>query len=1406
MNKKSFLTVVVVLFIAVALFAFAACSENGGTATTEKKVISLTPQVPDTEFVIGQIDFSTISLIVEYADGEKKTVFLTESMIDSSDLSKVRDGAQPGMRQIRVSYDGFSTKINLKLVLATSSFYTVRVVGGYVSAINGEAIVAPVIPADGESFSDSYEAGTVLTLIWKTVEGRHFDRWTVDNVEIAGESIINVTVNSDVEYRAYSSSVFNTVSFVTGFDDLSVKPKTTNVLNERDIETLEKDGYVFLGWTTDEIDETAARSGYKLNRITFPYGVTRDTTLYGVWTPIGITYRKITGGYAVAAFDGEVAELVIPETYDGEPVIEIYADAFKAPKCEGITKITLPSSLKTVGEGAFAQCTRLTEIAVSTGSENFLSDDGVLFDAEKKKLYSYPAAKVKAVYVVPEETTEIAEKAFFDAAVGGITLGSNVKRIGSRAFDGATISYVDFYDVNPSEINVANYIFNGNVSQICVAESKKSIIEKASYDFTRFADKIVTSRNTLDKIGSYSTVEPDGKKASTVYRVIQNVNFELSGKTAEILTTSRDVNAYTLQIYTQDAFGYTITSLGPSAFARCTDLNEFRIPAGSKLERICDGALDDTPWAENLTSDAIIANEVYYKYLGNAETVKLGSVRIDKIAEGAFSGKIGLKYLDVTDNASLKTIAAYAFYGCVDFRGFKCKRNENGNGLYLKKEVEKIGAYAFYGTAVTGVTIQPEDRTTVHDWKEIGEYAFGKCDLLSFVQMPVGLNAIANTAFVGCTALEKFEIDGENARFEVYDGVLYQKNDDGYTLLCYPSGKICGEFDPSVTTERNYASSITKDETLYIGHNEKTKVGDVYFDGAKTDLFMTVFVEDETKLQSGHDGVILYGERPLRETTEIVNGTPDGEKTFSVIDGSGKERFLLYDAEKENYYYYTTLKVTEFAPYSLKDANIGALIIPEATTEIDSDAIDVKGLTYVLFKSNPTKNYKDIFTKAQPTYVVIPENVMVDANRRKFYNDSVVQAEKDKTSVPYKFFYAYNSDGEYFDDNVLYGLNAENGTVAVVRTSRSAASVTVPEEVYAYKYTDGSVANFVANDKKRVLAYSFFGGKLKEVSLRRIDELCNYAFTEAYEMTKLDLNGDFISKLGSEVFGGKFGNGLFIYDYRNGAELYDSVENWRKGLEFFTYGVSANRKAAKYLISDPKGAFAVIEYLNGEEKVFVELQYEKVTAEELAAIKAAIGKKGYDVTSFERNDGEIVSVFDEYLLEYNQILTCVFTPKEYVVYVYASENVVFDENFEFVSKNETGLVKYETRAVYAENYAFEPLRGGGKYTFYKFYSGDTIIESNGVWTYDFEGEAELLLIIGYKLTLKNGDEDFGEKTVFFGKEFELSVPTGEEGKRFVGWELVTGETKTQITDGNGKSLDVWSETSSDDYVVCAKWE
>lgn len=1418
MKRKSIVFVCFALLVIVALFAFTACSENGGTGKDEKKIVSLTAEVPETDFVIGQIDYSKIPLIVKYNNGETKTVFLTENMIDPSDRAKLLDGAQPGTRQIRVAYEGFSTKIDLKLVLPKTSYYTITLVGGYVSAVNGTKIVSPVIPEDGGSFSESYAAGTVLTLTWKTVSGKHFERWTVDNVEIDGESIINVTVNANVEYRAYSSSVVNTVSFVVGFDDLAVKPKTTNVLNERDIETLAKDGYVFLGWTTDQINETDARSGYEKNRVTFPYVVTRDATLYGVWTPIGIVYTEIADGYAVSAFNGNVSELVIPDTYNGRPVTTICSGAFTLPKSGVITKITLPSSLQRVEEGAFADCRQLKEILVADGSERFVSENGVLYEKGKKTLCSYPAAKVAATYVIPDETSDIASKAFFDAAVGGIRLGANVKRIGNLAFDGATVSYVDFYDVNPSELNIAKYLFNRNVSQICVAESKKSIFESNSADFKRYANKIVTDRNELSEIGSYSTIEPDGKKAETVYRVIKNDNFEIQEETAEIITTSRDVMNYTLQIYTQGEKHYTITSLGPSAFARCVDLSVFRIPSGSKLERICDGAFDDTPWIETLTSDAIIANDVYYKYLGGAETVKFGSLRIDKIAEGAFSGKTELKYLDITDNASLKVIAAYAFYECTNFRGFKCKRNQNGNGLYLKSGVEKIGAYAFYGTSITGITVQLEDQTTTHEWKSIGGYAFGNCDLLSYVQMPVAIEDIAYTAFIGCTALEKFELIGDRnrvrteenknrtVRFEVHDGVLYDKKGDEYVLYCYPAGRIEGEFDPSLTTEKIYATSIEKDETQYIGNNGKTKVGAIHFNEQRIDLYLTITVDDYSKLQSGDigEGIVMYGERPLSETTEIINGVANGEKLFSIIDGND-EILLLYDEVSKKYYYYNTLRVTEFAPHALYDANIGALVVPETVEKIPSTAIDVKGLTYVLFKGNPPENYKDIFTGAEPSHVVIPEQIMVGTNRKKFYNDSEVQAAKDRTTVPYRFFYAY---GEDYDRTVLYGLSTENATVSVVRTSRTAVAITVPKEIYVYKYSDGSVADFTESGKKRVLAYAFFGGKLKEVYLRQIDEICNNAFTEAYEMTKLDLNGDFISKLGNNVFGSKFGNGLFVYDYTNGAELYASVENWQEGMSFFTYGTNGDKKAAKYLISDPKGPFAVIQYLNGEQNVFVELQYDTITAEEVATIRANIGKKGYEITYFIRADGgETIPASSNYSVEYNQILTCMFTPKEYVVYIYASETVVFDENFKFVSKNETGLVKYETKAVYGENYSFEPVKNGaGKYFFLKFFSNDEIISASGVWNYEFDNEAELLVIVGYKLVLYDKNHTFDEKIVFAGKSFSLDVPKPKEGEEFVGWALKADDTQTLITDNKGKSSQEWQETGSDEYKVYAVYE
>ncbi|MBQ6020651.1 MAG: leucine-rich repeat protein [Clostridia bacterium] len=79
--------------------------------------------------------------------------------------------------------------------------------------------------------------------------------------------------------------------------------------------------------------------------------------------------------------------------------------------CESFTTVTLPKSLTEIGENVFSQANGLTEILVAEGSENFASENGVLFSADKTTLICYPEGKTGASYTVPESVKAFAPDA-----------------------------------------------------------------------------------------------------------------------------------------------------------------------------------------------------------------------------------------------------------------------------------------------------------------------------------------------------------------------------------------------------------------------------------------------------------------------------------------------------------------------------------------------------------------------------------------------------------------------------------------------------------------------------------------------------------------------------------------------------------------------------------------------------------------------------------------------------------------------------------------------------------------------------------------------------------------------------------------------------------------------------------
>ena len=125
--------------------------------------------------------------------------------------------------------------------------------------------------------------------------------------------------------------------------------------------------------------------------------------------------------------------VIIPATIEGKSVTSIGGEAFLG--CKSLTGIIIPDGVTSIGDGAFSWCMSLTTIEVGEGNVNFTEVNGVLFNAEKTVLLTYPASKTGANYTIPDGVTSIGISAFTTCfSLTSITIPDGVTSIGAKAF------------------------------------------------------------------------------------------------------------------------------------------------------------------------------------------------------------------------------------------------------------------------------------------------------------------------------------------------------------------------------------------------------------------------------------------------------------------------------------------------------------------------------------------------------------------------------------------------------------------------------------------------------------------------------------------------------------------------------------------------------------------------------------------------------------------------------------------------------------------------------------------------------------------------------------------------------------------------------------------------------------
>ncbi len=411
--------------------------------------------------------------------------------------------------------------------------------------------------------------------------------------------------------------------------------------------------------------------------------------------------------------------------------------------CTKLTSIYIGASVNLIGTAVFQGCTVLTSIEVSKNNTDLLSEGNVLFNSGKTVLIQYPIGMLDALYEVPSGVTSIREYAFSGCtALTGMVIPDSVTSVGNGAYSGCTAL---------SELTVP-------VGLDCVVSNTEPVFEYC----------LNISKITFTGSGAWFHYGTESSQPSYY------------GYTPWQLSRS---------ILSNVTIADGATSIGESAFKDCTNIHELSLPAcldsvGLTEHPVFEGCV-------NIEKITYTGSGDWYSYgtayegtpsqisRSNLITVII-SDSVTSIGDHAFENCTKLSSISIGD--SVTSIGISVFRGCssltsivvsVDNAKF-CSDADvlfdkgmtlivqypigNTNPTYsIPSTVTSIGANAFYGCIYLKNLTIPESVTS------LGTSAFYGCTDLNELSVPVNLDCVGDVEypiFEGCCNIQKISFTG----------------------------------------------------------------------------------------------------------------------------------------------------------------------------------------------------------------------------------------------------------------------------------------------------------------------------------------------------------------------------------------------------------------------------------------------------------------------------------------------------------------------------------------------------------------------------------------------------------------------------------------------------------------------
>ena len=538
--------------------------------------------------------------------------------------------------------------------------------------------------------------------------GWFFDKDTFNN-QLKEDTYLNKSLDQNI--NVYANYLFKeepvkefTVTFDTCGGD-KMDSITTSIISSEPIPT--RDGYTFLGWYLENT---------YISKVTFPYEVTQNITLYAKWgenLPTSISF--VVSAEGVLTEVNGISEtnnvVIIPNQVNNIEVKEIkkelflnniYIEKLVIPEtvttlgyrmcygCTNLKEVNLPDNISVIPDYAFEKCTLLEKINIpqslvqirndafaESGIKEFIAPDSF------KEIWGYAFKDCKNLEKVDlNKTTSIGDMSFENCTkLSSIVLPNTLVELGTYVFSGCTLLNNIKMPSNPIEIT--NTFIYGSGYYNDAKNWENGILYVDNY--------LITTNNDLLNQQSINVKEGTIVIAINAFTNNgKNLKSIVLPEGLKIIGSSAFSSLYSLS---QINIPSSVISIGNNAFGS-TDLyenqsnwenggfyidnwllavdnvkmTEFTVKEGTV--GVSDGKSDTSLFPTKATSISSLTLPSTLKYIGNRSFARLKITSLElpetleTMKEGAFMTCAFLESVNLEDCINLKSIGNQAFSNC----------------------------------------------------------------------------------------------------------------------------------------------------------------------------------------------------------------------------------------------------------------------------------------------------------------------------------------------------------------------------------------------------------------------------------------------------------------------------------------------------------------------------------------------------------------------------------------------------------------------------------------------------------------------------------------------------------------------------------------------------------------------